>query len=399
MKLLLLYIFSIILTFGLYGQEADQNKLNDDFFRYIEESNSIAYGYIEPAIEAIRIKFIDKGLDINTKDKNENTLLHIAAMNNNLNLFYVAIAFNPSPLITNRENRTPKQEIGLYIKEHGEDNSSLEIYNYLDNYEIAYQTKQNMLKLKKIDKLNSVDDKIQVLDNFIDGIENTNEIVGAFVLYDMYKRALTTPQTKERIELIDQKWINHINVIIERDLLLHENILKSTDDIKRILQTEDLLVEIDKNLSSQLNKKNYSMLASLIISCQIRFSELSQKRSIIELENDTKRLIPKIILENQSITKDQLIDEAILFILDKEKPFDKKKNLVLQNIMSLISRNDYKGIYKQDEFLSSLKDLYMLNRSYNFTIDSKTKVENIQLMLKKIKNQYSLLKSFLLRVN
>lgn len=399
MKLLLLYIFSIILTFGLYGQEADQNKLNDDFFRYIEESNSIAYGYIEPAIEAIRIKFIDKGLDINTKDKNENTLLHIAAMNNNLNLFYVAIAFNPSPLITNRENRTPKQEIGLYIKEHGEDNSSLEIYNYLDNYEIAYQTKQNMLKLKKIDKLNSVDDKIQVLDNFIDGIENTNEIVGAFVLYDMYKRALTTPQTKERIELIDQKWINHINVIIERDLLLHENILKRTDDIKRILQTEDLLVEIDKNLSSQLNKKNYSMLASLIISCQIRFSELSQKRSIIELENDTKRLIPKIILENQSITKDQLIDEAILFILDKEKPFDKKKNLVLQNIMSLISRNDYKGIYKQDEFLSSLKDLYMLNRSYNFTIDSKTKVENIQLMLKKIKNQYSLLKSFLLRVN
>lgn len=399
MKLLLLYIFSIILTFGLYGQEADQNKLNDDFFRYIEESNSIAYGYIEPAIEAIRIKFIDKGLDINTKDKNENTLLHIAAMNNNLNLFYVAIAFNPSPLITNRENRTPKQEIGLYIKEHGEDNSSLEIYNYLDNYEIAYQTKQNMLKLKKIDKLNSVDDKIQVLDNFIDGIETTNEIVGAFVLYDMYKRALTTPQTKERIELIDQKWINHINVIIERDLLLHENILKRTDDIKRILQTEDLLVEIDKNLSSQLNKKNYSMLASLIISCQIRFSELSQKRSIIELENDTKRLIPKIILENQSITKDQLIDEAILFILDKEKPFDKKKNLVLQNIMSLISRNDYKGIYKQDEFLSSLKDLYMLNRSYNFTIDSKTKVENIQLMLKKIKNQYSLLKSFLLRVN
>jgi hypothetical protein len=107
----------------------------------------------------------------------------------------------------------------------------------------------------------------------------------------------------------------------------------------------------------------------------------------------------KSMLEDKVTTKDELIDEAIAFILDNEKPFDKKKNLVLQNIMSLISRNDYKGHYKQNEFLSSLKDLYALNRSYNFTIDNNTKAQNIQMMLKKIKNQHSLLKSFLLRAN
>lgn len=399
MRILLFYIFSIILTTALYGQDSDHNKLRDEFFRYIEESNSIEYGYIEPAIEAIKIKFINNGLDINTKDNNENTILHIATINNNLNLFYVAIAFAPSPLIKNKNDKTPKEETEKYIKEHGEDNISLEIYNYLNNYEKAYQIKSNILRLKKIDELKSIDKKIQVLDNFIDNINSINDIVGTHIFYDMYQKSLTTPQTEQEMKSIEQKWNEKINFIIEKEILLFEETLKRTDDIKLILQTEDILVEIDKNLSRQLNRKNYSTLAALIISCQIRLAELSERRSIIELENDTKRLMSKVTLEDMAITKDELIDEAISFILNTEKPFDKKKSLVLQNIMSLISRNDYKGVYKQNEFLSTLKELYVLNRSYNFTIDNQTKAGKMKDMLYKVEKQIHIIRSMRFQVN
>ncbi|MEI6092934.1 MAG: ankyrin repeat domain-containing protein, partial [bacterium] len=255
MKLLLLYIFFIISLSNLYGQD---NNLGDDFFRYISESRALKYGHIEPVVNDLRNIFINKGLDINVKNSEGNTALHLAASTNNLSLFYVAMSFDPNPTITNNENRTAKEEVYKYMRAHGDNSASLEMYNYLENYEKSYEIRIKINMLKEIDNLESTADRIQAFDKFVESLSTINEILGTYYFYDLYKQSLITNTTKLQIENIDLKWKEKINTIIPADMSSYKKQLQATNDVKALLQLDETITEISSCVQNELSVQNRS---------------------------------------------------------------------------------------------------------------------------------------------
>jgi hypothetical protein len=395
-KFLFYTILAMLFSAPLTAQSGGDWKTGD-FFIYINTDKSVAAGLTNTIISDVDY-YISDGVSIDAQDADGNTALHLAILKSNPHLILALIQFNPDSNITNNDGKTPLDLAKEGLAKNKDNEFWQETVELLEKYQRVVSIKYAVTFLRKGDATNVLDERIYNINKFIKSMSSIDDVIATNYLYETSMEMLsmqiivTDKSLLAAVDKIDATWKEKVNSLITPELDKIEAELKSPSNQRAFIKAEQRLTEINNATYKNMSKENTDKFISLYSLCTLKLYDMTNELGKSDLE---KRL--KLLLMTKA-TGDALIESALVQLLEISVTMGNSKLLVFITVLGLISCDDYKGTYKNIEFiktLSTINDLFKINNYEPLSVD-KLKLEELT---NQAKRQKFVLDNMSLRLN
>jgi hypothetical protein len=393
-------VLTILFSTPLSAQKKESWKTGD-FFIYINTDESVLSGHTDLIMINIE-SYLSEGVSIDAQDANGNTALHIAVLKSNPQLVLALLQFSPNSKILNQDGKTPL----ALAKERLVKNRDNDFWNdfwqetvdVLEQYEKVLSIKYAITFLRKGDASDILEDRIYNMEKFVKNINSLDDVIATDYLFKTSKEALVMQLTVTdrsllgMVDAVDAKWKDKVNSLLTPELDKIESEIKNSKDEKSFIKAEERLTEINNATYQDMSKENTDKFNDLYSTCSLKLYDMTKHLIMSDLE---KRL--KLLLQTK-VTGDELVESALAQLLEISITMGNTKLLIFINVLALISCDDYKGNYKNVEFiktLQSINDLFKINKYEPSSVD-KIQLEELK---NKARRQKFVLNKMSLRLN